>query len=157
MPERGWLTDDPAATDNDIAIIKNGGLAGGDGTLGRGKLDPCFATGERVNERIGSGMGVADLDADRLGFGRLAIEPVDAIHLELFLHEVFLIADDHPVGIWIDVEDIAWARGSAWETLALTDREHFDALVVSNKIPLRVVDPAAVEFLFSRWPRRKAL
>jgi hypothetical protein len=52
------LPNDPAATDNDVAIIKNGGLAGGDGTLGRSKLNPCFAAGERVNERIGSGMGV---------------------------------------------------------------------------------------------------
>jgi polar amino acid transport system permease protein len=46
-----------------------------------------------MDEGICAWMGVADFDADGFRFGGFAIEPVDAINLELFLHEIFLIAE----------------------------------------------------------------
>ncbi len=77
--ERGLL-EDPAASSYFVALVEDGGLAGGDGALGVVE-DGFDVVGCEDSERGGGGLvAVADLDGHADGLGGLGDgDPVEAV------------------------------------------------------------------------------
>ena len=102
-------------------------------------------------------MRVADFHRDALAATGFATQPICAIHFEALTHKVFFVADDDAVGLRVDVDDIAWARGAPWQALALADGEHFDAFVFGYEVAIGVVDASLVELLFAQVAAQEGL
>src|SRR6266852_8565423 len=106
MRNRG--SADPAAAEDDVAVVENGGLAGGDGAWWSVESDARSGGVERLD---GGGRGfvlVADFyEHAQGGGGRLAGNPVQAFNFADRLSEEIVFADDHAVPSPVDRETLA--------------------------------------------------
>ena len=140
--ERGGAAN-PAAAEDDVAIVKDRGLAGRDGFLRLVQLDARAAVLERRDRRARAGMAVANLhrDFERL-VGIAAAAPVHLVDFEFVRDQILGVADDDAVRRRIDIDDVTRLRRTAGQTFALADGEHLDAFVFAEEIALEIVDAA---------------
>src|SRR6476659_4384215 len=88
------MATDPSATENKIAIIENGCLAGRDRALGLVQPDASTVIFLQCDRGRSAGMTVTDLDRHFALFCRRSINPVAPIDFELLANEVLDRADD---------------------------------------------------------------
>src|SRR6516162_5307789 len=83
--------------------------------------------------------------------------PVHTIDLELFADQIAGIANDDTICRRIEVDDITRTRRTAGQPLSLTDREQLDPVMFTDKIPLNVINVAAVKFVIAQMGTQKRL
>ncbi len=135
------LLDDPAAAEDFVAFIEDGGVAGGDGALGsvEGDAEELAGLGgggvggEEFEESGGGLVDVADFDLGACGAGDAGDgDPVDSVDGEGGDVERGLGADGDLAGGLVDVEDVEGVGGGDAEALALADGEVVDAGVLAE-------------------------
>src|SRR6266852_5277203 len=151
MRNRG--SADPAAAEDDVAVVENGGLAGGDGAWWSVESDARSGGVERLD---GGGRGfvlVADFyEHAQGGGGRLAGNPVQAFDFADCLSEDIVFADDHAVLFRINQENVEGFAGSEAQALALADGEIVNAVVAADHFAI-----LAYDFAFTILQRNSAL
>src|SRR5712672_3099515 len=103
----GVLLDDPTASDYLVFLIEDGGLAGGDGSLGLVEAGVDGVVVDAAERGHGGGVAVADLGADSYGFafGEAGDgDPVEAVGEEVAGEEIFVGAYGDLVGVGMDGE-----------------------------------------------------
>jgi hypothetical protein len=83
--------------------------------------------------------------------------PVHTIDFELLANQIVGIADHDPIGFRVEIDDIKRTWRTAWQPLALTDREQLDSVMFTDEIPIDVVNFAAVKFVFPQMRTQKRL
>src|SRR5882724_2205850 len=115
---------DPGAAEDRVAVVEDGGLAGGDGALRGIEGD---ARGCGVERLDGGGRGlvlVADFGERANRGGRLlAGKPIHAFDFADRLAEDLVFADDDAILLRIDCENVERLAGGETEALALADGE----------------------------------
>src|SRR5271170_3054720 len=91
---------DPAASDYLVFLIEDGGLAGGDGSLGlvEAGVDGVVVDAAKRGHRWSVAMADLGEDADGFAFGETGDrDPVESVGEEIAREEVFVGADGHLV------------------------------------------------------------
>jgi len=133
----GTLLDNPAAADDLVFLIEDGGLAGGDGSLGLVEESMDGVVIDAAEGGHGRGVAMADLgaDADGFAFGQAGDgDPVEAVGEEIAGEKIFVGADGDPVGVGVDGEDVERVGRGEAEALALAYGEALDAFVVTDDL-----------------------
>src|SRR5436309_435136 len=98
---------DPAAAEDEVAVVEDRGLAGSDGALRRLELDLGRGAGERADARAGAGMTVADTDVALEDIARpVRGDPVHAAHGAAAREERLLGTDDDARRCRLDRDDV---------------------------------------------------
>jgi hypothetical protein len=161
----------PAAAKDNVTVVNDCSLPGRYGTLRIVQSHMGAIILERRDRRNRSGMIVADFDN---GFERTAIGargyspvagvtapgspmPVHTIDLELLADQIAGIANDDAICRRIEVNDITRTRRTTGQPFALTYREQLDPVMFTDKIPVNVINVAAVKFVFAYMGTQKRL
>ena len=105
----GIPLDDPTASDYLVFLIEDGGLAGGDCTLGLVEEGVDGVVVDAAERGHGGGVAMADLgaDADGFAFGEAGDgDPVEAVGEEIAGEEIFVGAYSDLVRVGVDGEDV---------------------------------------------------
>src|SRR5712692_6238452 len=144
---------DPAAAEDDVAVVENRGLAGSDGALRRVEPDAREGGVQRLD---GGGRGrvlVADFGEGAKRRGRLiARNPIHAFDFAYCLSENIVFANHHAVLLRINRKNIERLASGEAETLALSDGKMVDAIVAADHVAVLVDD-----FAFAILQRNSAL
>src|SRR5438067_710571 len=84
-------------------------------------------------------------------------DPIHAIDFEFVANQIVDVANNDAVGFGIKIDNVAWPRRTAGQTLALTDREQFDAVVFCNKTSGDIVNFSAMKLGFAKMRTKKRL
>jgi hypothetical protein len=135
---------DPAAADDLVPAVEDGGLAGSDGALRlvEESVDAIVAVGPQCSPGRFMAMANLDLHAEFVG-ETFDGNPVEAVGVEFASEEFFVRADDDAVRVGVDGKDVA--RGSVSgdrgrrdvEALALADGEVVNAGVLAEEFASR--------------------
>src|SRR5260370_6410170 len=124
---------DPAAAEDDVAVVENSGLAGGDGALRGIECDARDGDAERLD---GGGRGlvlVADFcEGAKRGRRLIARNPIHAFNFTYRLSEDIVFADDDAVLLRINREDVERLAGGEAQALALADCKIVKAAVAGD-------------------------
>src|SRR5260370_4945635 len=130
---RNRCSADPAAAEDDVAVVENSGLAGGDGALRGVERDARDGNVERLD---GGGRGlvlVADFGEGAKRGGRLfARNPIHSFDFADGLPEDIVFADDDAVLLRINREDVEKLVPGQAEALSLADRKIVNPVVASR-------------------------
>src|SRR5258705_13786542 len=92
-------------------------------------------------------MIVADFGGDFDGSrGHLERNPITAFDAKVDSFESRVVADDDPIVLRVQIDDVEGTRGREAEALALADGIELDAVVMTEHTPLHINDFAAVFF-----------
>src|SRR6516164_1954182 len=161
----------PAAAEDNVTVVNDCSLSGRYGTLRIVQSHMGAIIPEWRDSRKCSGMIVADFDNsfERTAIGARGYSavarvaalgsrmPVHTIDLELFADQIAGIANDDTICRRIEVDDITRTRRTAGQPLSLTDREQLDPVMFTDKIPLNVINVAAVKFVIAQMGTQKRL
>ena len=169
----------PAAAKHNVTAVNDCSLSGRYGTLRVMQSDMCSIVLERRHCRTRPAMVISDFhvrceaqggrsscDAGLAGV-RPSIStsrdiarqgmPIHTIDLELLADQIAGIANDDAICRRIEVDDITRTRETARQPFALTDREQLDPVMFADKIPVNVINVAAVKFVFAQMGTQKRL
>ena len=115
---------DPAAAYDNVSIVEDGALAGGDGALRVVEDDLDFVGAGRLDGCWGGLMFVADLDGHMHGLADfVGRDQVHATSGESFRKEIGIVADDHLATVILDLNYVERRASGDTEALALADGE----------------------------------
>ena len=77
-------------------------------------------------------------------------DPIYPIDFELVANQVVRIADNHAVGLRIEIDHVARPHRAAGQALALTDGKKLDPFVLTYEIPIHIVNFAATKLVLSQ-------
>src|SRR5258708_22820104 len=136
---RNRCSADPAAAEDDVAVVENSGLAGGDGALRGVECDARDGGAERLDCGGRGLVLVANFREGAKRGGRLiAGNPIDAFDFACRLSEDIVFADDDAVLLRINREDVEGLAGGEAQALALADRKILNAVVAADHVPALV-------------------
>src|SRR5258708_25092915 len=136
---RNRCSADPAAAEDDVAVVENSGLAGGDGALRGVERGARDGNVERLDCGGRGLVLVANFREGAKRGGRLiAGNPIDAFNFACRLSEDIVFADDDAVLLRINREDVERLAGGEAEALALADRKIVNAVVAADRIAVLV-------------------
>src|SRR5258708_5987968 len=150
---RNRCSADPAAAEDDVAVVENSGLAGGDRALWGIEHDARDGGTERLDCGGRGLVLVADFGEGAKRGGRLtAGNPIDAFDFAYRLPEDIVFADDDAALLRINRENVEGLAGGKAEALALADRKIVNAVVAADHVAVLVDD-----FSFSALQGNSAL
>ena len=131
----------PAAADDQILVVKDAGLTGGDCALRNVQFNGCAAIWCGANGGRSAGMIVSDFRGHLHFLGRrIKRNPIAALDVKFVAIQGGIIADDDAVLGGVEFDDVKRFRGGNPQTFALADGEQFNAVVVAEDGSLRVDD-----------------
>src|SRR3954453_13433302 len=83
--------------------------------------------------------------------------PVYAVDFEFLANQVLGVTNDDAIGRRVEIDDIPRTQRTAWQSLALSDREQLDTVVFADELSIHVVNFAAMEFVFAQMRTQKCL
>jgi hypothetical protein len=128
---------DPTASDYFVFLIEDGGLAGGDGSLGLVEEGVDGVVVDAAERGHGWGVAMADLcaDSDGFSFGEAWDgDPVEAVGEEVAGEEIFVGSYSDLVRVGVNGEDVERVSAGEAEALALADGEALNAFVVADDL-----------------------
>src|SRR6267143_431837 len=142
-----------AGADDDVAVVEDGGLAGGDGALRGVERDARSGGVERLDGGRGGFVLVADFGEGAKRAARLITgNPAHAFNFAACLSEDIVFADHDAVLFWINRENVERLAGGEAKPLTLAYRKIVNAVVVANHVAVFVDD-----FTFAILQRDSAL
>src|SRR5436853_7667786 len=83
--------------------------------------------------------------------------PVYAVDFEFLANQVLGVTNDDAIGRRVQIDDIPRTQRTAWQSLALSDREQLDTVVLANELSIHVVNFAAMKFAFAQMRTQECL
>jgi len=137
----GWWSgswtrlSNPAAADDGVVLVKDGGLSGCDGALRLAEADADAGGVERVEGGGGGRVAMAELDFDFDGLIEMGEgEPVDVADFAEIAAEIGVVTNDDAVGSAVKSDNVQWAANGDAQAAALADSEMMHAGVAANDL-----------------------
>src|SRR5579884_226507 len=171
----------PAATQDDVAIVNHRSLTWRDSALRLMQANPGAILFQRNNGRERAGMIVTNFDRrfERQGGltapGRSVVAgvgdpggavgitdpgyrvPVHSLDLEFLNHQIVRLPNNDAVCLGIEIDDVTRTQRAAGQTFALANGEELDAVVFAQEISLHIINRAAMKLLVAEARAQKRL
>jgi hypothetical protein len=136
-PSNSISSANPGTAKYAIAVIKDGGLAGCDGSLGTIEGDARARTLESFNGCRGGFVLVPDFNAGVEGLYLVVRrDPVHAGNFAGSSAQGIVVTDHDTIFLSVQRNNIEWFAGGEAETFALSDRKVVNAIVMSEDGPI---------------------
>src|SRR5438552_349472 len=157
---RRFSPANPAASKNNVIIVDNRSLSRCDRALRFMQSHMGAIVLQRHNCRERTRMVVADFHG---GFECAAVSacgcwmPIDAIDFEFAHDQIICVANDNSICLGIEIHHVARTRRTPGQPFTLSDREHLDAVMFTEKVSIDVVNFAAMKFVLTQMRAQERL